>query len=153
MPANLDNLPFDILHSIACYLEIRDYTHLSRVCKKFDVLLQNDSTARSCLQVWNFLSNAIAVCTDSTTTAKHRKQETRTANWPALGENHVSKSCGTSLLKQRGPTHCTALLGFDYSLWNRLYVQQWSFVLPQQRSHSFTRYPRLLADRGLYRHY
>lgn len=55
MPANLENLPFDVFHSVACYLEIRDYTHLSRVCTKFNVLLQNDSTARACLQVCKFL--------------------------------------------------------------------------------------------------
>src|SRR5947209_1339216 len=55
MPANLENLPFDVFHNIACYLEIRDYTHLSRVCTKFDVLLRNDSTARACLQVCKLL--------------------------------------------------------------------------------------------------
>ena len=65
MPANLENLPFDIFYHIACYLEIRDYTQLSRVCTKFNELLQNDSTARSCLQVCKFVSRVTAVWTNS----------------------------------------------------------------------------------------
>jgi hypothetical protein len=54
MPTGLDSLPFDVFHTIACSLNVREYIYLSRVCKRINALLRNESTARICLQVGNF---------------------------------------------------------------------------------------------------
>src|SRR5437763_15396774 len=53
MPAGLDSLPFDVFHTIACSLDVREYVHLSQACKRANELLRNESTARLCLQVRN----------------------------------------------------------------------------------------------------
>ena len=51
MPTCVLDLPYDILHYVSAYLTVREYTHLSFVNRQFHQYLQNERTARLCLEV------------------------------------------------------------------------------------------------------
>ena len=51
MSTSILKLPFDVVDCIASYLTVREYTFWSQVNHKFQEDLNNDGTARKCLQV------------------------------------------------------------------------------------------------------
>ncbi|ERF76967.1 hypothetical protein EPUS_02679 [Endocarpon pusillum Z07020] len=55
MQTSLNSLPFDLVHVIASSLDVHDFVHLSRVSRRYQNLLQNESMARRTLQVCHFL--------------------------------------------------------------------------------------------------
>lgn len=51
MQNSLTCLPYDLIVQIATALDLRSFVNFSRVCRRIHGHLQNDGTARRCLQV------------------------------------------------------------------------------------------------------
>jgi hypothetical protein len=68
MKKGLQELPFDLVHHIAPYLNARDYAHLSVTCKTLSRYLADDGTAKKALTVRiSALQNSITDLTRLTT--------------------------------------------------------------------------------------